>query len=183
MVGLKNSGKTTVAEALISGLAARGLRVAAIKTSHVARLDLEGRDSRRLYDAGAHCVVAQGRGETLVVRRHAQPPPFPALLRLLPEDTEVVIAESGTTAGADLVLVCLVSPEQLEETLEVRGVSLDRVRALSGLAAAGLGGSDHPAARLPFLDAATPEGREALTALVLEAAGGPAAPTSDPRTS
>jgi len=202
VLGLKNSGKTTVAEALISGLSARGFRVAAVKTSHLDRLNLDERkrDSRQLYDAGAVCVVAQGRKETLVVRRHDRPAPFSELLRLLPPEAEFVVVEGGVAALADVVLVCLRGMEELEETLKVRRVPWRKVQALTGLAAArpaggGAGAPASPtggkepgtAAGLPLLDAAAQHGRETLTRLVLAAAGAepppPGVPTSDPRTS
>ena len=212
VLGLKNSGKTTVAEALISGLSARGFRVAAVKTSHLDRLNLDERkrDSRQLYDAGAVCVVAQGRKETLVVQRHDRPAPFSELLRLLAPEAEFVVVEGGVAALADVVLVCLRGMEELEETLRVRRVPPGKVQALTGLAAA-RPAADRPAADrpavggaataapppgneepgavagLPLLDAAAPQGRETLTRLVLAAAGAepppPGVPTSDPRTS
>jgi molybdopterin-guanine dinucleotide biosynthesis protein MobB len=181
--GLKNSGKTTVAQALISGLSARGYRVAAIKTSHLATLDLDpgGRDSRQLYDAGALCVVAQAQNETLVVQRHDRPAAFAELLRLLPPETDFLVAEGGVPAQADMVLLCLRTLEELEETLTVRRVPPEKVRAQTGLAAARAGpaGERDAAARraldCPLLDAGAPEGREALTRLVLAAADCPEA--------
>ena len=197
--GLKNSGKTTVAAALIADLNGRGFRVAAVKTSHLPRLDLdpEGRDSRQLYEAGADCVIVQGQLETLALRRHDRPAAFAELLALLPPETQFVVAEGGAGVGtrADAVFVCLRSLESLEETLQVRAVLPAKVRALTGLAAArppdrGVESAAGPAAgpaeanrlsALPLLNAAEPAGRQALLALLLSAAG--LAPTSNPRTS
>jgi molybdopterin-guanine dinucleotide biosynthesis protein MobB len=138
VLGLKNTGKTTAAAALISGLSARGFRVAAVKSSHLPRLDLDprGRDSRQLYEAGAECVVAQTREETLMVRRHDRPALLPDLLALMPPNLDFLIMEGGPAQQADVVFLCLRSLSELEETLEVREVPVDRVRALTGAVAA-----------------------------------------------
>jgi molybdopterin-guanine dinucleotide biosynthesis protein B len=54
IVGRKNSGKTTLLEALSSALTRRGIRVGAIKhTGHVHELDTPGKDSYRHHLAGA----------------------------------------------------------------------------------------------------------------------------------
>jgi molybdopterin-guanine dinucleotide biosynthesis protein MobB len=184
VLGLKNSGKTTVAEALISALSAQGLRVAAVKTSHLARLDLDSRhrDSRQLYDAGAVCVVAQAREQTLIVRRHDHPATFSEILGLLPSELHFVVLEGGAAAEADVVLLCLRSLGELDETLKVRDVPQRKLRALTGLAAVRPTGSEGKAGdssrsaqvgtmELPLLDAADPAGRQALLRLVLTAAG------------
>jgi len=203
VLGLKNTGKTTAAAVLISGLSARGLRVAAVKSSHLPRLELDprGRDSRELYDAGALCVVAQGREETLIVRRHARPAPFSELLALMPANLDFVVMEGCGAHWADAVILCLRSLAELEETLRVRNVPAHRVRAVTGLVAADLpaGGTSrqlgprtagatapgpwsppvlrqvaiHGAAPVPILDAAEPRGREQLIQLVLTATAEP----------
>jgi molybdopterin-guanine dinucleotide biosynthesis protein MobB len=184
VLGLKNSGKTTVAAALVADLSADGFRVAAVKSSHLGRLDLDprGRDSRNLYDAGALCVIAQGREQTLAVLRHDPPSPLPDVLGLVPPGLHFVVMEGGGAARADVVLLCVRSLDALDETLEVRRVPQGKVRALTGLAAAqgaapsGRGnGPPDPAAgatrELPLLDARDPAGRKALLAIVLTAAG------------
>jgi molybdopterin-guanine dinucleotide biosynthesis protein MobB len=206
VLGLKNTGKTTAAVAVISGLSARGLRVAAVKSSHLAQLDLDprGRDSRQLYDAGALCVVAQGREESLIVRRHDTPAPLSELLELMPPGLHFVVLEGGGALQADAVLLCLRDLSQLEETLKVRHVPVHRVRAVTGVLAncpagrreSGLSGGDttdpdspsasqhhHPetvaipgASPVPLLDATDSQGREELIALVLRAAGGSGTP-------
>ena len=63
VIGLKKSGKTTVAEALVRELARRGYRVAAVKHAH-GGLTLPEADSTRLYRAGAAEVIAVSPGET-----------------------------------------------------------------------------------------------------------------------
>jgi len=63
IVGWKNSGKTTLVEALIREFAARGLRVSTVKHAHHAfDIDVPGKDSYRHREAGAgEVLVASGR--------------------------------------------------------------------------------------------------------------------------
>ncbi len=60
VVGWKDSGKTTVAAALIETLRGRGRRVMALKHGHRFRLDTEGTDSSRLRGSGAERVLLSG---------------------------------------------------------------------------------------------------------------------------
>ncbi|MBN2491903.1 MAG: molybdopterin-guanine dinucleotide biosynthesis protein B [Planctomycetes bacterium] len=54
IVGRKNTGKTTLVEALAAALARRGVRVGAIKhTGHVHELDTPGKETSRYRRAGA----------------------------------------------------------------------------------------------------------------------------------
>ena len=53
--GIKNSGKTTLLEKLVEGLAKRGMKVAVIKhDGHDFACDIPGTDSCRLSEAGAY---------------------------------------------------------------------------------------------------------------------------------
>jgi len=52
VVGLKNSGKTSVAVALVAELRSRGRRVMVVKHGHHFNLDHEGTDSWRLREKG-----------------------------------------------------------------------------------------------------------------------------------
>jgi len=72
VVGRSGSGKTTLIEALIPELARRGRRVGAVKhTHHAFDLDPSGKDSWRLFHAGAP-VVAFSSTAQLVVMRHLE---------------------------------------------------------------------------------------------------------------
>ena len=67
IIGAKNSGKTTVLEALVSYLNENGYRVATIKhTSHHHRFDTPGKDSYRHRSAGAGLTIAQSQTEIAV---------------------------------------------------------------------------------------------------------------------
>lgn len=64
IVGAKNSGKTTLLEALLPKLVARGLKVATIKhTGHSHTFDTAGKDSYRHRRAGAGLTVALSQTE------------------------------------------------------------------------------------------------------------------------
>jgi len=67
--GFKNSGKTTLLEGIIPVLRSQGWSVAVIKhDAHGIQVDHEGKDSDRLFRAGAD-VLLHGPNETLI-RRH-----------------------------------------------------------------------------------------------------------------
>ena len=61
IVGWKNSGKTTLAAALIRELSSRGLTVNSIKHAHhMVDVDQPGTDSYKHRDAGAREVILAG---------------------------------------------------------------------------------------------------------------------------
>ncbi len=67
IVGAKNSGKTTLIEALIPLFCERGLKVATIKhTGHDHTFDSEGKDSFRHRQAGAELTVALSQTEMAI---------------------------------------------------------------------------------------------------------------------
>jgi molybdopterin-guanine dinucleotide biosynthesis protein MobB len=96
IIGKKNSGKTTLAVALLTELRRRGLRVASIKHGHHAfETDQPGKDSWRHFNEGqAEATIMAGEGKiALVMRMDGEPDP----VRL--------IADFYTGRGYDLVLV------------------------------------------------------------------------------
>ena len=96
IIGKKNSGKTTLAVALLAELRGRGLRVASIKHGHHAfETDQPGKDSwRHFNDGAAEATIMAGEGKiALVMRMDGEPDP----VRL--------IADFYTGRGYDLVLV------------------------------------------------------------------------------
>lgn len=78
IVGWKNSGKTTLVEALVREMTARGLRISTVKHAHHAfDIDVPGKDSYRHREAGAHeVIVASRQGWALMheLRNAAEPP-------------------------------------------------------------------------------------------------------------
>ena len=70
--GEKNSGKTTLIEAVLPILAERGYRVAVIKhDGHSFEPDVAGTDTRRFYDAGAVGTAVFDGEKFMLVRRAA----------------------------------------------------------------------------------------------------------------
>lgn len=65
--GHSGSGKTTILEKLVPRLVARGLRVGYLKhDAHRLDVDREGKDTQRLFNAGANSVAATSPDETFV---------------------------------------------------------------------------------------------------------------------
>lgn len=94
IVGWKNSGKTTLASALIRELSRRGLTVSSIKHAH-HRVDVDqpGTDSYKHRDAGAREVILAGGQRFAIMhelRGAAEPTLDELLARLSPCDWVVV---------------------------------------------------------------------------------------------
>ena len=169
VAGLKKSGKTTVAAALIRELRARGFRVGSVKTfrHHPLALDREGADTRRHAEAGAEFTVAILDGELAYFEPRASRAGLRDAARLFAPGVDFVIWE-GTAdpeAGGGQV-VCVRRLSDLEQTLEKRQVDRRSIIALSGVAA-GRRNAAAPPDGLWLLDATRPEGLAALTDLVL----------------
>jgi molybdopterin-guanine dinucleotide biosynthesis protein B len=101
VVGDSGVGKTTLLERLVPALEARGLAVGAVKhASHGFVADRPGKDSYRLYEAGARAVALASIEQIATFRRVAPAAPGarrdPALaeaLAQLPDDLDVVLVE------------------------------------------------------------------------------------------
>ncbi len=94
IVGWKNSGKTTLVEALVREMTARGLRISTVKHAHHAfDIDVPGKDSHRHREAGAHEVIAAS-GERWALMHELRGAPEPPLEELI-----------AKLAPCDLVLV------------------------------------------------------------------------------
>lgn len=100
IVGWSGSGKTSLLEALLPRLAARGMKVNVVKHSHHdVVLEPPGKDSSRLRDAGAaevllvspyrYAVMHELR-EKLATGEQAEPPLSALLERLQPADLTLV---------------------------------------------------------------------------------------------
>jgi molybdopterin-guanine dinucleotide biosynthesis protein B len=94
IVGWKNSGKTTLAAALIRELSSRGLTVNSIKHAHhMVDVDQPGTDSYKHRDAGAREVILAGGQRFAIMhelRGAAEPTLDELLSRLGPCDWVVV---------------------------------------------------------------------------------------------
>ena len=95
ITGWKNSGKTTLVEALVRKLTGRGYRVSTIKHAHHAfDIDVPGKDSYRHREAGAHeVIVASGQRWALMHElRGAVPPSLSSLIGRL-GDCDLLLVE------------------------------------------------------------------------------------------
>lgn len=77
VVGWSNSGKTTILEKLVAELKTRGVKVGVIKHHHGPfEIDRPGKDTWRLFQAGADCTAIAGSGKVgLVIRSDGEMPP------------------------------------------------------------------------------------------------------------
>ncbi|MDP6978145.1 MAG: molybdopterin-guanine dinucleotide biosynthesis protein B [Myxococcota bacterium] len=95
VVGFSNVGKTTLIEQLVSRLGTRGLVVGAVKhTSHGFTADRPGKDSDRIYRAGASAVTLVSRDQMATFkRRQPEQPSLGQALREMPSYLDLVLAE------------------------------------------------------------------------------------------
>jgi molybdopterin-guanine dinucleotide biosynthesis protein MobB len=169
VAGLKKSGKTTVAAALIRELRARGFRVGSVKTiqHHPLTLDPSGADTRRHAEAGAEFTVAILDGELAYFEPRASRAGLREAARLFAPGVDYVVWEgtADPAAGGGQV-VCVRRMSDLEQTLSTRAIDPGSIIAISGVAA-GEGGSAGAPEGLRILDATRPEGIAELADLVL----------------
>ena len=95
--GEKNSGKTTLIEAVLPILAARGYRVAVIKhDGHSFEPDVPGTDTRRFYDAGAAGTAVFDGEKFMMVKRQSvdERQLFEAF-----EDADIILIEGLKNSG------------------------------------------------------------------------------------
>ncbi len=94
VVGKKKSGKTTFLERLIPALGARGVRVAVIKHDvHDFDIDRPGKDTHRLYEAGAGTVIIASPRKVAKVRRVEREPDLDELAAEASPQADVVLTE------------------------------------------------------------------------------------------
>jgi molybdopterin-guanine dinucleotide biosynthesis protein MobB len=94
VIGFSGAGKTTLIEKLIPALRKRGVRLAVIKhTSHHHELDKPGKDSHRLRLAGAKAVMVSSPRMVAMFHEVKREWPIKLLLRHLPTNVDLVIAE------------------------------------------------------------------------------------------
>jgi molybdopterin-guanine dinucleotide biosynthesis protein B len=98
VVGRSGAGKTSLLERLLPALAARGLRVGAVKhASHGFLADRPGKDSHRIYESGARAVALVSSEQLATFTRldGADPggPSLAAALGALPAELDLVVVE------------------------------------------------------------------------------------------
>jgi molybdopterin-guanine dinucleotide biosynthesis protein B len=94
IIGWHNSGKTTVATALVQAYCRRGLRVAAIKHSREdVQLDRPGTDTSLLAEAGAEIVVISSHSRLGWLERPRAEASLAEIIARLPAGIDVAIVE------------------------------------------------------------------------------------------
>lgn len=128
-------------EGLVGALTRRGYLVGTVKSMHhtdtTFTIDVAGKDSYRHRTAGASFVIAQSDVETTYIQRHEEgegKKSLKELLTLVPEKTDYLVCEGlGERSERVVEIVCLKTPEQWEETQDVRKPA--NIIALSGIIA------------------------------------------------
>jgi len=109
VIGYSNSGKTTLVEALVPALKARGYRVGTVKhTHHSPEFDQTGKDSFRHFAAGADTALLDaGQTLSMVKRLPAVSSGSAGLKALAPyfDDVDLVIAEGYKSADCPKIEV------------------------------------------------------------------------------
>ena len=120
IVGRKNTGKTTVVEALVRELTARGYRVGTIKhDAHSFEIDHEGKDSWRHARAGAATVAIASASQVAVIKRVEQEQSPEELVERYFGDVDIVVTEGYKRAAAPKIEVRRDSSQPLCEPGEV----------------------------------------------------------------
>ena len=96
VVGTKNSGKTTVAECVISGLTKRGFRVGSIKHIHHPdfSMDREGTNTWRHARAGSRVVAAVSKTEIALILKDDPTHTLDSVLDFMArENLDIIVVE------------------------------------------------------------------------------------------
>lgn len=94
-VGPSGVGKTTLLERIVATLDGWGVRAGVVKHScHEVPVDREGKDSHRLYGAGAAAVALAMPGQIATFQRIApRRPRLEEAIATLPRDLDVILVE------------------------------------------------------------------------------------------
>lgn len=109
VIGVKNSGKTTLIERLVSTFEKDGYRVGVMKYAlREFQVDHEGKDTYRFYHAGAYAVGITSHDKMAVIKRVESPPPLDKILETHFSDADIVLLEGYR--GCDCPRICLIVP-------------------------------------------------------------------------
>lgn len=94
VIGILNSGKTTLIEKLIAELASRKYRVATIKhTAEEATLDNPGKDTWRHLQAGSQATAIGSDTRIVLIKPVTSDTTLDEVARLFGEDYDIIITE------------------------------------------------------------------------------------------
>lgn len=137
LIGLKKSGKTTTAEALIREFGSRGLKVGGVKFMTLSKftVDTEGKDTWRHMNAGADFVVSLSDGEMAYIERRKEHTGLSDALKHVPDDAEILVCEGLNEDHPGVIRILLArEPWLVEDTMKTRGIE-GPIAAYSGLMA------------------------------------------------
>ena len=165
LIGLKKSGKTTTAEALIREFKSRGYKVGGLKFMTLSRftVDTEGKDTWRHKKAGADFVVSLSEDEMAFIERREGHAKLDDAMKHIPADADILICEGLTEERPDVIRIVLAREASLlADTFKVRGIRKG-VIALSGIMSNDMKG--HP--DYPVFNCNLPEEVSQLADLIL----------------
>lgn len=120
VVGYSGSGKTRVASALVRILTAKGYRIVAVKHAHHGhQVDLPGKDTAKLFHAGAAKVIAVSPGQVTSIERSGGEMSLDQAVAAHGGGYDLVIAEGFKGASVPKVLVAGMEPLLLESVIAV----------------------------------------------------------------
>lgn len=94
IIGVSNSGKTTLIVKLVKELKSMGYKIATIKHSHHSfELDTEGKDSWLHTQAGADAVIVTSNNMMGVIRRLTKEVPLIEIINTYLQDMDIIIVE------------------------------------------------------------------------------------------
>lgn len=146
IIGISNSGKTTLIEKLIGELTLRNYGVATIKhTAEEATLDSPGKDTWRHIEAGSSATAIGSDTRIVLIKPVKSGTTVDEMARLLGEDYDIIITEGFKQGNAPKIevhrkevgpplkdmdnLVAIATDEPLESG--IRQFSLDDVKGIT----------------------------------------------------
>ena len=118
-IARSGTGKTTLVEALISELTARGHRVGALKhDAHKFEIDRPGKDSRRFTEAGAEVMVLVSDETVAMVQKPKTPEKLDNILHKWFNGLDLVLVEGYKTSDLPKVEI---QRAELDKPLLSRG--------------------------------------------------------------
>ncbi|MDP7525610.1 MAG: molybdopterin-guanine dinucleotide biosynthesis protein B [Dehalococcoidales bacterium] len=146
IVGISNSGKTTLIEKLVGELKSRGYRLATVKhAAHGTSFDDVAKDSGRHLEAGSQATVLVSQDRMFLIEKVCPDAALEKIVERLGEDHDIILAEGFKRGLAPKIevhrkeagplledlenLIAIATDEPLET--DVRQFSLEDVKGLA----------------------------------------------------
>jgi molybdopterin-guanine dinucleotide biosynthesis protein B len=165
LIGLKKSGKTTTAEALIREFKSRGYKVGGLKFMTLSKftVDTEGKDTWRHKNAGADFVVSLSEDEMAFIESREGHAKLDDAMKHIPTDTDILVCEGLTEDRPEVIRIVVAGEVSLlDDTFKVKGINKG-VLALSGIMSNDT--KEHP--EYPVFNCNLPEEASQLVDLIL----------------